>query len=80
MPWIRFNWDYFEGGNVEHIAEHGLTIDDVENAMSDPFEETVSKSSGLPAIYGPARDGRTIFVVFEEDEDDFIYVVTAYEV
>lgn len=72
-------WDYEVEGNVEHIAEHGLTPEDVENAFEDLLRETVSRSSGRPAIYGLALDGRTIFVVFEVIDDDLIYVTTAFE-
>jgi hypothetical protein len=27
---LRFLWDYAPGGNVEHIAEHGVTPEQVE--------------------------------------------------
>jgi hypothetical protein len=36
-------------GNVEHIGEHGLTVEDVEYVLADPSSEGASRSSGLPA-------------------------------
>jgi uncharacterized DUF497 family protein len=67
-------------GNVEHIAEHDLTIEDVEHVVRNPTDEGQSKSSGLPAIWGFTPDGRLIIVVYEEITEDTIRVVTAYEV
>lgn len=67
-------------GNVQHIAEHDLTIDDVAKVLSAPVSEGQSNSSGLPAVWGYVPDGRFIIVVFEEIDEDTVYVVTAYEV
>jgi hypothetical protein len=39
-------------GNVEHIAEHDLTVEDVEHVLRNPTEEGVSKSTGFPAVWG----------------------------
>ena len=75
----QFLWDFEPEGNVEHIAEHGLTPDDVENAFDDMINETISRSSGWPAIFGLTLDGRVIFVVYEEIDDGLIYVHTAFE-
>jgi uncharacterized DUF497 family protein len=65
--------------NVEHIAEHGLTPDDVEAVLLNPVETTISRSSGRPVATGYTPDGRLIFVVFEEIDPTTIYPVTAYE-
>ncbi len=77
-----FLWDEFPGGNVEHIAEHGLTPEDVESAFDNIETETTSRSTGRPAIFGRTLKGDVIFVVYERDIDDdgrdFIYVYTAY--
>lgn len=59
---MLFCWDYDEHGNVEHIAEHGLTTDDVEHAFDHATEHVISRSSGRPALYGLTPDDRTIFV------------------
>ena len=77
-----FLWDDAPGGNVEHIAEHGLTPEEVESAFNNIETETNSRSTGRPAIFGRTLNGDVIFVVYELDYDDdgreFIYVHTAY--
>jgi uncharacterized DUF497 family protein len=80
MPSWLFLWDEEEGGNVEHLAEHGLTPDDAEHAFDSAFRHTKSRSSGRPALYGLTGDGRTIFVVYEEIAEGLIYVYSAHEI
>jgi uncharacterized DUF497 family protein len=78
----RFLWDDEpEVGNVDHIAEHGLTTDDVESAFEDIRKHTTSRSSGRPAIWGITDDGRMIFVAYEviDKGENLIYVHTAFE-
>ncbi len=77
MVWFELLWD---GENDEHIAEHGLTIEDVEYAVENSIKTHVSRSSGRPMIEGYTPDGRVIMVVFEYLDDVTIYPVTAYEV
>ena len=33
MTWLRVFWDLEPGGNAEHVAEHGLDMDDVEHVL-----------------------------------------------
>ena len=63
-----------------HIAEHGLTPEDVEAVICNPLEETTSRRSGRPVVTGYTPEGRLIFVVYEEIDDVTIYPVTAYKV
>jgi uncharacterized DUF497 family protein len=67
-------------GNIEHVEEHGLTVEDVEHVLAHPVKEGFSRSSGLPCVFGYTPDDVYIIVVFEEIDDDTIYPVTAYEV
>jgi uncharacterized DUF497 family protein len=80
MPYFEFIWDEEPGGNVEHIAEHGLSIDDVEEVIFNPTGRDVSRSSGLPIAYGFTPDGRYILVVYEKVDAVTVFPVTAYEV
>jgi hypothetical protein len=80
MPWYDFIWNDEPGGNVEHIAEHGLTPDDVEAVICNPLEESTSRSSGLPIATGYPLDGRLVVVVYEKIDDITVYPVTAFEV
>jgi len=77
-----FCWDDDPGGNVEHIAEHGLTPDEVESAFDDIIKTTRSNSSGRPALFGRTYNGDKIFVVYEIvplDGEDYCSVYTAYK-
>jgi uncharacterized DUF497 family protein len=78
--WQQIIWDDEPNGNVDHIEEHGLTVDDVEHVLAHPDSKSVSRSSGLPCVFGTALDGRYIIVVYELVDSDTIYPVTAYEV
>lgn len=80
MPWFDIIWNYEAGGNVEHVAEHGLTPADVEAVICNPVETTTSHSSGRPVATGYTPDGRLIIVVYEEIDEVSVYPVTAYEV
>ena len=55
-----------EGGNTAHIAEHGLTPEEVESALLDEHTTfDLSDSSGRPIAFGTTVTGRLIAVVFE---------------
>jgi uncharacterized DUF497 family protein len=79
-----FWWDLDDDteGNVQHIAEHGLTKEEVEDVLSDSANPTdESHSSGRPATFGWTKTGKHIIVVWEEVEEDplTVYPITAYE-
>jgi uncharacterized DUF497 family protein len=82
MPYSSIIWDSEDdpGGNVQHIAEHDLTVDDVETVLSAPESEGHSASTGFPAAWGHVPDGRFIIAIYEEIDEDTIRVITAYEV
>jgi len=65
---------------VEHLAEHGISPDDFEQLVCDPLTKGLSRSSGLPAVWGYTADGRYIIAVYEEIDEITILPVTAYEV
>ncbi|HEY7311923.1 MAG TPA: hypothetical protein VH643_21345 [Gemmataceae bacterium] len=73
-----------EGSNTAHIAEHGLTPEEVESVLYD--EKTtfdLSDSSGRPIAFGTTDTGRFIAVVFEVmnlADPLVIRPITAYEV
>lgn len=79
---MMFLWDDAPGGNVEHVAEHGLTPEEVESAFDHIELRTVSRSSGRPAVFGRTMNDEVIFVVYELDVDDdgeeFVFVISAY--
>jgi hypothetical protein len=70
-------------GNVAHIAENGLSIDDVEEVLLNPTNPVDrSRTSGRPMTFGYLSDGRHIAVVWEVvvDMPFTVRLVTAYEV
>lgn len=77
-------WDLEDDpdGNVQHIAEHGVTVDEVEEVLSDPDSSTeVSASSTRSITFGETATGRYLAVVWETAMDNplTIYPVTAYD-
>lgn len=81
---IGLIWDAEDDpdGNVQHIAEHGVTPEEVEEILNDPASETGrSRSSGRPITFGSTAAGRLLAVVWEMVEQDplVVYPVTAYE-
>jgi uncharacterized DUF497 family protein len=82
MKFIRVIWDDDDDpdGNVQHIAEHGLTIEDVEHVLENPTAEGTSESTGRPCFFGHTPGGDFIIVVYEQIDEDTIVPVTAYEV
>jgi len=81
MSITRCQWDLDEdpAGNVQHIADHGLTKEDAEHALEHGIPAEPSRSSGLPLVFGPAIDGRVIAVIFEIVDDETVCPITAYE-
>ena len=73
-------WDMDDDprGNVRHVAEHGLTPEDVEDVLFGVHELDTSRSSGIPIALGFTSGGAYICVVFERVDDDTVYPVTAY--
>ena len=78
-------WDLDDDrdGNVQHILEHGVTKEEVEEVLSAPDAGLgTSRSSGQPATFGYTRDSRYLIVIWEHIFDDplTVYPVTAYDV
>ena len=82
MHFVQVLWDDDDNpeGNVQHIAEHGLTIEDVEHVLENPTEEGISSTTARPCCFGYTRGGEFIIVVYEEIDEETIYPITAYEV
>ena len=71
--WIaQVFWDLDDDpdGNVQHIAEHGITIEEVEDVLYDTEEVVASHSSGRPITFGETSTGKYIAVVFEVVDED----------
>lgn len=81
------DWDDedFASGNTRHVAEHGVTPEEFQEVLDAADRRDVGSSKSDPThmtIVGETRDGRSLRIVFELDEDDdFAYIrpITAYE-
>jgi uncharacterized DUF497 family protein len=78
-------WDMEDDpdGNVQHIAHHGITMDEVEEVLLN--EENLvgeSRSSGRPITIGETSTGKRIAVIWEQALDNPLVIrpVTAFEV
>lgn len=80
------DWDAVDNsdGNVAHVAEHGLTPDEVDSVLRNSKNPvSASDSSGLPVMFGHTTTGRYIIVVFDmlrPADPRIVRPVTAYEV
>ena len=81
MGYMTIIWDLDDDpdGNVQHIAEHDLTKEKVEDVLADPEGRGTGRSSGLPVAFGTTFTGRYIAVVFQEVDADTAKPVTAYD-
>jgi hypothetical protein len=77
---IIWDLDGDPDGNVQHCAEHGATKDEVEQVLQNATDADISRSSGLPVVFGETNTGRHLMVVYEQIDADTIYPVTAYDI
>jgi hypothetical protein len=84
MVLIDIIWDLDDDpeGNVQHIAEHDISKEEVEDVLFNPKNPTVeSRSSGNPTTFGYTSAGRHIAVIWERINDSplIAYPITAYD-
>jgi uncharacterized DUF497 family protein len=86
MDFDFIEWDNQDDprGNLQHIADNGLSTGEVEDVIYDPRSRQVqSRSSDRPALIGETSTGKTIIVIYERYADagmTIIRPVTAYEI
>lgn len=82
MPrFLTVIWNPGPGGNLDKIAQHGLTPEEVEDVLLNPrLRPFVSRASGSPAVKGFTRSGRHIVVPYLEIDEDTAYPITAFEI
>jgi len=77
MPYVELLWT---PQNIAHIAEHGINQQEVEDVLSEPVGEGVSRSSRKRIVFGFTRAGRKLAVVCQMVDRITIYPITAYDV
>ena len=52
-------WDLEDDpdGNVQHCAEHGITMEEVEEVFQNVSDADISRSSGRPVVFGDTHKG-----------------------
>ena len=80
MPWYDFIWNFEPGGNVSHIIDHGIAIEDAEAIVCSPIATGFSRATGRPMATGRTADGRLAVVVYELIDSVTVFVITAFEV
>jgi uncharacterized DUF497 family protein len=76
MAWLDFVWT---DTAVDKIAQHGLSVSDVETVIQNPIDVSESRSSDRLVARGYTDDGRWIVCVYEAVDRITIMPVTAYE-
>lgn len=72
---MEFRWNEW---NREHIAQHGVSIDEAESlirAAAQPFPRKLEDDKWL--VIGRGSGGRFLQAIFVLDEDKTIYVIHA---
>ena len=77
MPYYNFIWDE---DSEQHVAEHGITIEEFEAVVSNPESTGTSRSTGRPMAFGYTDDGREIACIYEVEDGFDVFPVTAFEV
>ncbi len=84
MADVSVIWDLEDDpdGNVQHIAQHGVSMDEVEEVLNRRSSvDAKSRSSGRTITFGYTAEGRYLAVVWEHVDDDplTVYPVTSYD-
>ena len=78
---IQIIWSDEQGGNVEHLREHGISPGEAEAVVVRYFDERErSRSSDLWVVMGFTPAGRFLVVAFDYlPELAILIAVTAFE-
>ncbi len=76
FDFVEWDSEHEPSGHVRHIADSGLTIDEVEDVLYDPASRPVqSRRSGRPALIGQTTTDKTIIVIYERHKDADIVTI-----
>jgi uncharacterized DUF497 family protein len=77
MPFFLFYWTE---ENLEHIEEHGVTLEEFEEIVTNPERSEVSRSTGRPMAIGLTSTGKYVACIYEFLDESTVYPITAYEI
>jgi uncharacterized protein len=72
---VEFRWNAW---NIEHIAEHGVTPEEVEVVVCQarsPYPQ--AREDDKWRVVGRSRGGRWLHVIFIFDPEDTVFVIHA---
>ncbi len=75
MAYYEFHWD---DETIEHIAEHGVSVDEFERVVMHPESLGESRSTGHPMAIGVGDEGRTLVCIYELVDDFKVYPITPF--
>jgi uncharacterized DUF497 family protein len=73
MPFYLFHW------NEHNLAQNGVSPEEFEEVLCNPYREDVSRSSGRPIAFGYTAGQRYLACVYEMLDEMTVLPVTAYE-
>jgi hypothetical protein len=76
MPRFLFFWTPI---SVQKVEEHGLTTDDVEYVIQNPYRKSESRSSGDRLAEGYTEAGQWIVCIYRMLDPDMVEPITAFE-
>lgn len=77
MAFYDFNWT---PQNEQKIADHGISKDEFEEVVREPYDTGIRRSRGLPIAFGETSTGRFIAAVYELHDDGITVIpITAWE-
>ncbi|MBL4884735.1 MAG: DUF4258 domain-containing protein [Planctomycetaceae bacterium] len=76
MTWFDFFWT---PESIAHIAEHGITPEEVEYVIQYPESTDLSRTTGSKLAEGEAANGKYIIVIYDMIDEVTVIPVTAYE-
>ena len=77
MPFFFFIWT---DRAVQKIGDRDISIDDVEEIISQPDSREISRSTGHPVAIGQTAAGRTLVCVYQHIDGDTVQPITAFEI
>lgn len=80
MPHLDVIWVEGPDGNVNHLAEHGVSPEEAEQVLRFRIATDASRSTGRPIAVGYTSSGRKLVVVYEPIDAVTVYPITAYDI
>jgi uncharacterized DUF497 family protein len=71
---------YYDDDTVEHLDQHGVTIDEFSEVLNDPDSVEIDPRTGNEIAYGYTSALRYPACVYYRVDDESVVAVTAFDV